>query len=73
LSLLLCAPLGFIAWFMGSSAREQVRAGYYRESGMLTAGYVMGIVGALLFLVPLAIIALVLLAIVLIAALAATA
>jgi len=56
LSLLTCAPLGFVAWIMGSSARAQVRAGYYRDTGLLTAGYIMGVVASLLMLIPLAII-----------------
>ena len=75
LSLLTCAPLGFVAWIMGSSARAQVRAGYCRDTGLLTAGYVMGVVASLLMLIPLAIIVvggfLILLIVLIVAAVAA--
>jgi len=73
LSLLTCAPLGFVAWIMGSSARAQVRAGYYRDTGLLTAGYIMGVVASLLMLIPLAVILLAVCAIAIIILIAAVA
>ena len=46
-----CLPLGAIAWILGHSARESVRAGRAAPSGLLTAGWVMGIVGTVIFIV----------------------
>ncbi len=48
-----CFVLGPVAWIMGSSERGRVRAGMYRENGLLTAGHIMGIVSTILMIVPL--------------------
>jgi hypothetical protein len=56
-----CCLLGPIAWLMGSAERAKVRAGYYRDSGLLTAGYVMGIISTILMIVPLIIFVIVML------------
>jgi hypothetical protein len=48
-----CFVLGPIAWIMGSSERARVRAGMYRDNGLLTAGYIMGIISTLLMILPL--------------------
>lgn len=44
----LCPICSIIAWVMGSGAKKQIRAGMYRESGSLTAGYILGMVGSIL-------------------------
>jgi hypothetical protein len=54
-------PLGVIAWLWGGSERAAVGAGRYRPSGLLTAGYVMGLISTLLLVIPLLILALVVL------------
>ena len=51
LSLIMCAPLGIFAWVMGSSAQGAVRAGLYRNSDLLNAGRIMGIIGTVLFII----------------------
>jgi hypothetical protein len=53
LSLIMCAPLGIFAWAMGSSAKREVAAGVYRSSDLLNAGYIMGIIGTVLLIIPL--------------------
>ena len=46
--LLCCGPLGIAAWLMGNTHRQSVRAGLYRESGLATAGWVLGIIATCL-------------------------
>jgi hypothetical protein len=48
-----CFILGPIAWIMGHAERARVRAGRYREDGLLTAGYIMGIISTILMILPL--------------------
>ncbi len=50
-----CFILGPIAWMMGSAERAKVRAGMYRENGLLTAGYIMGVISTILMIIPLTI------------------
>lgn len=52
LSLIMCAPLGIPAWFMGSHDLSEMKAGRMdREGESLTqAGYVMGIIGSILMI-----------------------
>ena len=50
-----CFILGPIAWMMGSAERARVRAGMYRENGLLTAGYIMGVIASILMIIPLVI------------------
>ena len=40
--------LGPIAWIKGNGARREIALGRYAESGMLTAGWVMGIIATFL-------------------------
>ena len=53
-----------VAWYLAAKGRREVRQnpGSYRDSGILTAGFVLGIVGTL---VAIAFIALIVLAIIL--------
>jgi len=49
LSLVTCMTiLGPIAWALGHAERKKVRAGLVADNGLLTAGYVMGIVSTVL-------------------------
>ena len=56
LSLMACAPLGIGAWMMGSSDLAAMRAGRMDPSGrdMTQIGYILGIVGTVLFALSLA-------------------
>ncbi|MVA76991.1 hypothetical protein GC722_13295 [Auraticoccus sp. F435] len=47
LSLVLAGVTGPFAWYMGSKARKELRQnpGQYKDGGMLTVGWVLGIVG----------------------------
>ncbi len=49
ISILLGGITGPFAWAIGSKARKEIQQnpGQYRESGMLTAGWVMGIIGTI--------------------------
>lgn len=53
--LLAIPPLAPVAWVMGARARAELRQfpGRYRESGALTAGYVLGICGTVLLVLAL--------------------
>lgn len=50
LGIALFAPLAPVAWVLAARARKEIRnsSGRYRESGTLTAGYVLGIIGTVL-------------------------
>ncbi|MFC0358375.1 hypothetical protein CYJ76_02260 [Kytococcus schroeteri] len=52
LSLIAFPPIGFLAWVMGNRARRDIRSqpGRYRNEGLVTAGWVMGIIGGLITL-----------------------
>ena len=51
LSLIICAPLGIAAWVMGGSDLTAMRSGRMDRSGesLTTVGYVLGIIGTVLF------------------------
>ncbi|WP_462418770.1 DUF4190 domain-containing protein [Kytococcus sp. Marseille-QA3725] len=51
-SLLMLPPLGFLPWIMGNRARREIRRspGVYRNEGLVTAGWILGIVAAVLTL-----------------------
>lgn len=55
LSLVACAPLGIGAWMMGSADLAAMRAGRMDPSGkdMTQIGYILGIIGTVLFLLSL--------------------
>ncbi|SNC65047.1 hypothetical protein SAMN05445756_1238 [Kytococcus aerolatus] len=57
LSLVLFPPLGIIAWWMGGRARRDIlrQPGRYRNEGLVTVGWALGIVGTLLTVVMVAI------------------
>jgi len=49
LSIVTCmAILGPIAWALGHAERKKVKAGLVADNGLLTAGYVMGIISTIL-------------------------
>jgi hypothetical protein len=50
LSLVLCAPLGIVAWIMGSTDLKQMDAGAMEPSGrpLTSAGRICGIIGTCL-------------------------
>lgn len=48
LSIVMMPILGIVALVMGKKARAEVQAGTYRDSSMLNAGWIMGIIGTLL-------------------------
>ncbi len=50
LSLVLCALIGPVAWYIGAKAREEIKTGGFDASaqGMATAGWVMGIIGTVI-------------------------
>lgn len=49
-SLLVFQPLGFVPWFMGNSAQREIdaRPGLYRNTGLVTAGRILGIIAAVI-------------------------
>ncbi|MFN8122276.1 MAG: DUF2510 domain-containing protein [Thermoleophilia bacterium] len=49
LGLLLCGVLAPIAWIMGTNARRDIEngGGRYTGDGLLTAGWIMGIIGTI--------------------------
>ena len=51
LSIAVCAPLGIAAWMMGKNDLAEMKAGRMDRSGkdMTYAGYIVGIVGTVLF------------------------
>lgn len=51
LSLLICAPLGFVAWLIGSRDLLAMKSGRMDRAGesLTTVGHVLGIIGTLLF------------------------
>jgi small-conductance mechanosensitive channel len=53
LGILLCQLLGPFAWAMGSRARSEMKASgaVYSNGGLITAGWIMGIVSTCLFAV----------------------
>lgn len=56
LSLVVCSLFGPFAWYMGSNARKEVQASPtgYSNSGLITAGWVMGIVSSVLLIAGIA-------------------
>lgn len=52
LSLVVCAVMGPIAWWMGHAELQQIRAGLVSEQdrGMVNAGYICGIIGSVLLM-----------------------
>ncbi len=52
LGLIMCAPLGFPAWFMGSHDLAEMKAGRMDPEGesLTQAGYVMGIIGSIMMI-----------------------
>ena len=48
---LFVAITGPFAWYMGSKARKEIAAGRYAESGSVTAGWVLGIIGTIYMIV----------------------
>jgi hypothetical protein len=58
LSLILCAPLGIVAWLQGNSYLERCRSMNVTPDGLGVAGRILGIIGTCLFCVGLAISAL---------------
>jgi hypothetical protein len=44
-----CLPLGAVAWILGGAARENIRSGRAAPSGLLTAGWALGIIGTVIF------------------------
>lgn len=46
-----CGFFGVIAFILGALEREKVSQGIYEPSGILTAGWVLGIIGVALFLI----------------------
>ncbi|MEX0702201.1 MAG: hypothetical protein WD069_08905 [Planctomycetales bacterium] len=55
LGLVVCAPLGIAAWWMGSNDLRDMRSGRMDRSGesMTQAGQVLGIIGTALFVLSL--------------------
>jgi hypothetical protein len=55
LSLVVCAPLGIAAWMMGSADLAAMNSGRMDPSGrdMTQIGYVLGIIGTILFILSL--------------------
>ncbi len=53
LSLVICAPLGIVAWIMGTSDLNQMDAGTMDPSGrsVTSAGRICGIIGTILLVV----------------------
>ena len=51
LSLVVCAPLGIVAWAMGQKERK-----IYPNDGNVTAGWILGIIGTCLFIVSILVI-----------------
>ena len=51
LSLVVCAPLGIIAWIMGNADLREMNAGYMDPTGRdsTSAGRICGIIGTVLF------------------------
>lgn len=51
LSLVICAPLGIAAWIMGKNDLAAMRSGRMDSSGkdMTNIGYILGIVGTIVF------------------------
>lgn len=53
LSLVVCAVMGPIAWWMGKSELQQIDAGLIssQDRGTVNAGYICGIIGSVLMLI----------------------
>ncbi len=56
LGMLMCQPLGLFAWSMGGSDLRLMRAGQMDRSGegMTNAGYILGIISSIIFLIQIA-------------------
>ncbi|HET6423709.1 MAG TPA: hypothetical protein VFG20_08510 [Planctomycetaceae bacterium] len=57
LSLIVCQPLGFAAWLMGSNDLKEMRAGRMDRQGesLTQAGQIIGIIGSVLTILGLVI------------------
>ena len=57
LGLILCVPLGLVAWIMGSSDLKQMNAGTMNPEGrgMTQAGKILGMIATLLWIIGIAI------------------
>ena len=55
LSIVCCAPLGFVAWVMGNTALREIDAqpGRYGNRQLVQIGRILGIIGGVLFLLGL--------------------
>lgn len=55
LSLMVCGVLGIFAWLMGKSDLEKMRLGQMDKEGepLTKVGYILGIVGTILFVIQL--------------------
>jgi uncharacterized membrane protein YjgN (DUF898 family) len=53
LSLVVCAVMGPIAWYMGHGELARINAGLVsrEDHGMVNAGYICGIIGSILMLI----------------------
>ena len=51
LGIVLCAPLGIVAWIMGNNALRELDQGFGDPStrGMVVAGRILGIIATILF------------------------
>jgi hypothetical protein len=59
LGIVCCQPLGIAAWLMGSGDLKKMRAGMMDRSGESTTnvGYILGIIGTVLFALSLVLVA----------------
>lgn len=57
LGIVICGFLAPVAWYMGQAARTRARAAGRDPDGMVTAGWILGIVGSVLMLLSFALIA----------------
>lgn len=57
-SLVVCAPLGFVPWIMANGDLREMRSGYLdpEGEGLTNAGRILGIVACALFFIPLLIV-----------------
>ena len=64
LGLVMCGPIGIIAWIMGKSDLDAMRRGVMDPSGqgMTNAGYILGIIATVLTLLGVAVVILAVLA-----------
>jgi hypothetical protein len=59
LSLMVCGVLGIFAWIMGKRDLELIRQGQMEKEGepLTKVGYILGIVGTILFMIQFALVA----------------